>query len=163
MSLLESIDLQARADIEKLKQEQYAQAALIDKNQGDCCKNAEQLTAVEALHSRRLGDLEHRFVECDTKHEAHNHHRRKSDQEMSVITSTLQESLAVNKQIQETNVKNQETLTKLLATVELHAPTVERSQKSYTTIDGVKAFLLYVGCISVTYFFLQHILEVIQR
>lgn len=137
MSLLESIDFQARADIEKLKQEQYAQAALIDKNQGDCCKNAEQLTAVEALHSRRLGDLEHRFTECDTKHEAHNHHRRKSDQEMSVITSTLQESLAVTKQMQET-------MTKLLTTVEEHAPTVKRAKDTQTWWDKSRELLIII-------------------
>lgn len=144
MSLLESIDFQARADIEKLKQEQYAQAALIDKNQGDCCKNAEQLTAVEALHSRRLGDLEHRFTECDTKHEAHNHHRRKSDNEMKLIADTLQQSLEVNKQIQETNVKNQETLTKLLATVEEHAPTVKRAKDTQTWWDKSRELLIII-------------------
>lgn len=137
MSLLESIDFQARADIEKLKQEQYAQAALVDKNQGDCCKNAEQLTAVEVLHSQRLGDLEHRFTECDTKHEAHNHHRRKSDQEMSVITSTLQESLAVTKQMQET-------MTKLLATVEEHAPTVKRAKDTQTWWDKSRELLIII-------------------
>lgn len=137
MSLLESIDFQARADIEKLKQEQYAQAALIDKNQGDCCKNAEQLTAVEALHSRRLGDLEHRFVECDTKHEAHNHHRRKSDNEMKLIADTLQQSLAVTKQMQET-------MTKLLATVEEHAPTVKRAKDTQTWWDKSRELLIII-------------------
>lgn len=137
MSLLESIDFQARADIEKLKQEQYAQAALIDKNQGDCCKNAEQLTAVEALHSRRLGDLEHRFTECDTKHEAHNHHRRKSDNEMKLIADTLQQSLAVTKQMQET-------MTKLLATVEEHAPTVKRAKDTQTWWDKSRELLIII-------------------
>lgn len=137
MSLLESIDFQARADIEKLKQEQYAQAALIDKNQGDCCKNAEQLTAVEALHSRRLGDLEHRFVECDTKHEAHNHHRRKSDNEMKLIADTLQQSLEVNKQMQET-------MAKLLTTVEEHAPTVKRAKDTQTWWDKSRELLIII-------------------
>lgn len=143
MSLLESVDIQAREDIEKLK-EQYTQSGL------------ERLTEFEEKLGRRFGDLERKFTECDAKHEAHNSQRRKSDTEMSHIAATLQETLTVHRQ-------TQATMSQLLLTVEKHTPTVERSSKTHTTFDGLKSFMIYAACVSACILAIQHILEVFLR
>lgn len=140
MDTLEVADPQARADIELIKKEQYAQSARIKENK-DCCEaNSKRLDELLPEHNRRIGDLERRSVECDNKHEVHNHHRRKSDLEMSTITTTLQESLSVNKQMQET-------LTKLLTTVEDHAPTVKRARDTHTWWDKSRELLVIAAVI----------------
>lgn len=156
MSLLESVDTQAREDIEKLRQEQYTQSALIEENKNCCAKRLEQITALETTFGRRVGDLELRFTGCDDKHEAANQHRRKSDHEMSIISATLQESLTVTKQMQAT-------MTQLLTTVEKHAPTVERSNKTHTTLDGLKSFMIYAACIAAFLMGLQQAIELFVR
>lgn len=141
MSLLESADLQAREDIVRLKEEQYAQSELIRSAKDCCAKNEKRLEVFEVKTEGRVKNLERRFTDCDSKHESHNLHRRQSDKEMSVIAQTLGESLTVNK-------KTQETLVELLGEVKSHKETVDRSRNSQTTMDGVKNFFIYLAVIS---------------
>lgn len=137
---LENPDLQARQDIEKIKEEQYAQSELL-KATKDCCEaNSKRLDEILPEHKRRIGDLERRFTDCDTKHETHTHHRRKSDQEMSVIATTLQQSLKVS---QETK----DTMEKMLKLVEEHAPTVKRAKDNHTFWDKSKELLILIAIV----------------
>ena len=137
---LEVTDPQARADIAKLQKEQYAQSVFIRENKECCEANTKRLDELLPEHNRRIGDLERHSTECDGKHELHIHHRRKSDHEMSIISTTLQESLTVNKQMQET-------LTKLLTTVEDHAPTVKRAKDTHTWWDKTRELLVIVALV----------------
>ena len=59
---------------------------------------------------------------------------------MSIISTTLQESLTVNKQMQET-------LTKLLTTVEDNAPTIKRARDNQTWWDKSKEILIVVAIV----------------
>ena len=140
MDSLEVTDPIARADIAKLKKEQYAQSELLKANKICCEAATKQLNETLPEHNRRIGDLERHSTECDGKHEVHIHHRRKSDHEMSIISTTLQESLTVNKQMQET-------LTKLLTTVEDNAPTIKRARDNQTWWDKSKEILIVVAIV----------------
>lgn len=140
MDLIEVTDPEARADIEELRKEQYAQSVLIQANK-DCCEAVnKQLTETIPAHNRRIGDLERRFTDCDSKHESHSYHRRKSDQEMSTISTTLNETLEVNKQ-------TKETMDKLLKIVEEHAPTVKRAKDTHTWWDKSKELLIIIAVV----------------
>lgn len=119
MSLLEHVDIQAREGLEKVEKEQ----------------------AKTGKHEARITTLEQRFSGCDLKHESHTQHRRQSDSQMATITGTLNETLSVNRQ-------SQQTLNELLAIVRAHTATVDRSRDSYTTWDGMKSFFIYAAVVS---------------
>lgn len=159
MSLLETADLQAREDIAALKKGQYAQSDLIRSVKEDCARNKRESDAFDIKIDGRVEQLERRFVTCDNKHDAHNKHRRQSELEMATIASTLNETLAVNKQTQVTLSETQTSLTELLTIVREHTETVDRTKDSYTTIDGVKGFLIYAAVISAGLYGLKHLLD----
>lgn len=154
MSPTEIVDTHAREELEVKKRALHSISLKSIKE--TCDLNSKQIAALEQNCNRRIGDLEQHRGECDNKHETALQHRRKSDQEMSVIATTLQESLKVSQQMQET-------MTKLLSTVEKHAPTVERSSKTHITLDGMKALFIYVGCTSTAIIATKYILEFFQR
>jgi len=159
MSLLETADLQARDEIVAIKKEQYAQSELIRSVKEECAKNKKELDASGIRIEGRVEQLERRFVGCDNKHDAHNKHRRQSDLEMATIATTLNETLAVNKQTQVTLSETQTALTELLTIVRAHAKTVDRTQKSYTTWDGVKEFFIYVAVLSAGLYGVKNVLD----
>lgn len=140
MEKLEVTDPEARAEIENLKKEQYAQSERIKANRDCCEKTTKRLDATLPEHNRRIGDLERRFTDCDGKHESHSFHRRKSDQEMTTISATLNETLEVNRQ-------TKETMGKLLKIVEEHAPTVKRAKDTHTWWDKSKEILILAAII----------------
>jgi hypothetical protein len=152
MSLLESADLQARDDIVKLNKEQYAQSELIKTAREAFVKH-------EAKIEGQVANLEQRFIGCDNKHDSHNKHRRQSDLEMATIATTLNETLAVNKQTQVTLSETQTTLAELLTIVRAHTKTVDRTADSYTTIDGVKGFFIYAASIAAGIYALKQVLD----
>lgn len=159
MSLIETTDLQAREDIAKLKKEQYAQSELIRFVKDDCAKNKKESDSFGVKIGARVEVLERRFVTCDNKHDTHNKHRRQSELEMATIAATLNETLTVNKQTQVTLSETQTALTELLTIVREHTKTVDRTKDSYTTIDGVKGFLIYAAVISTGLYGIKHLLD----
>ncbi len=134
----EVIDILAREEIHRIKDEQYAQHALIDSAK-NLAQTAAELTKITSERQTSfIVEFERRMGGCDAQHEAAGYHRRKSDQEMSVIAKTLQETLEINRQNQTTNAR-------ILEILEEHSTTVKRVQKSHTTVDTLKIWLGYLA------------------
>lgn len=145
----EVIDIMAREEIATIKDTQYAQSELI-KSARELAQSAAELAKSnsEIQNNNKYADLERRMSACDTKHEAANQHRRRSDKEMSIIEATLKESLKVSQENQATFKENQETLKELLKFAQQYGKTVERARDEHTFKDKLKEFLIYVAFIS---------------
>lgn len=157
MTTEEVIDIMAWEEIRHIKDDQYAQSELI-KTARELAQSAAELAKSNSeIQSNRYTELERRMSACDTKHEAANQHRRRSDKEMSIIAATLQESLTVSRENQATFKENQETLKELLKFAQQYGKTVERARDEHTFKDKLKEFLIYVAVISAGLFGLREI------
>ena len=153
----EVIDIMAREEIATIKDTQYAQSELI-KTAKELAQSAAELAKNNSeIQSNRYADLERRMSACDTKHEAANQHRRRSDKEMSIIEATLKESLKVSQENQATFKENQETLKELLKFAQQYGKTVERARDEHTFKDKLKEVLIYVAVISAGLFGIREI------
>lgn len=155
----EVIDIMARESIHRIQEEQYAQSELI-KTARELAQSAAELAKSNSeIQNNKYADLERRMSACDTKHEAANQHRRRSDKEMSIIAATLQESLTVSRENQTTFRENQETLKALLGVVQEHSSTVKRARDNHTFWDKLKEFLAYAAILAAGLFAIKEIFK----
>lgn len=81
-----------------------------------------------------VAELKKRHNECDLKHEQSEQHRRRIDDKM-------QESIGLQK-------STDDTLKAILLVLESSIPTIQRSKDTYTTIDTLKSWALWIAAIS---------------
>ena len=94
------------------------------------CKMSETIKAM----SDDLIYLKQHSIECDTKHRVNNEHRRRLDDK-------LKDSLEYQKSMDDT-------MKQILKVLEENTPTIQRSKNTYTTIDTLKSWSLWIAAIS---------------
>lgn len=83
--------------------------------------------------SHDVAFLKQHSIECDTKHRVNNEHRRRLDDK-------LKDSLEYQKSMDET-------MKKILGVLEENTPTIQRSKDTYTTLDTLKSFSLWLAAV----------------
>lgn len=79
---------------------------------------------------RRITDIESYRITCQSEHEEHHKYRRSTDNKLEGTNAVLTEILAILKEFKEA------------------VPTIKRSKDTYTTLDTLKSWALWIGVIS---------------